>query len=343
MKITNWSAITHKLERSSLYISTTEKVEKMRIETLFVNFDHHNKRLDAFISECLELSRERVKRLIQDDQVQLKGGAIMNKPAQKVETDTYIEVTIPPAESSDITPEDIPLDVLFEDDQVIVVDKPYGLTVHPAAGTPRGTLVNALLFHCRDNLSGIGGVERPGIVHRLDKDTSGVIVVAKTDEAHQSLTEQFKNHTTNRRYATLVYGTLPCSEGVITGNIGRHPKDRKKMTVLQSGGKEAVTTFRVLKEFNEEISLVQLKLRTGRTHQIRVHLTNEGYPIVGDPVYGKAKHLKNTPPEAEFLIKQTERQLLHAFFLAFDHPVSGERLTFQSPLPEDMTDILDRM
>lgn len=315
----------------------------MRTETLFVHFEHHNKRLDAFLSECLDLSRQRVKSLIQSDHVCLKDGDILNKPAQKVETDTYIVVTIPPAESSDITPEDIPLNVLYEDEQVIVVDKPAGLTVHPAAGTPRGTLVNALLFHCKNNLSGVGGVERPGIVHRLDKDTSGVMVVAKTDEAHQSLTEQFKNRTTNRRYAALVYGTLPYKEGVITGNIARHPKDRKKMTVVKSGGKEAITTFRTIKEFNDEISLVQLKLKTGRTHQIRVHLTNEGFPIVGDPVYGKARHLRYTSPEAEFLMKQTERQLLHAFFLAFDHPVTGERLTFQSPLPEDMTNILDRL
>ena len=235
--------------------------------------------------------------------------------------------------------EEIPLEVLYEDGDLVVVNKPPGMVVHPGAGTSGGTLVNALLAHCRD-LSGIGGTLRPGIVHRIDKDTSGVLVVAKNDRAHQSLSDQFKEHTIKRVYLALVFGSPKGEKGRIESAIGRHPVDRKRMSGKSGRGKHAVTHWQVLGRF-AGITLVRLKLETGRTHQIRVHLSETGHPLVGDPVYGGSGRLAGiSDPQLKGLIRALDRQALHAKTLGFIHPTTGKYLEFDTDLPEDMARII---
>ena len=289
--------------------------------------DRDGERLDVFLARMDEtLSRSRVQRLIADGHVMVDGKT--PKASQRLSEGATVAVEMPEPEATDILPEKIPLDILYEDEDVIVVNKARGMVVHPAAGVSRGTLVNALLAHCKD-LSGINGALRPGIVHRLDKDTSGVMIAAKNDAAHRSLAEQIQQKTAKRVYWAILTGNIAEEEGVIHGAIGRNPKDRQKMAVVRENGKDATTKFRVLERFGA-YTLVECRLMTGRTHQIRVHMAYIGHPVVGDPKYGAKK--------CPFSI---EGQALHSKTLMFTHPRTGERMEFEAPLPEDMQMILD--
>lgn len=296
-------------------------------------------RLDRALADALpELSRSRIKSLITDGFVS-PGEATITDPSYRVKQGDQFTVTVPrPAESA-LEGEDIPLEIIYEDDALLVIDKPAGLTVHPGAGQPNGTLVNALIAHCGESLSGIGGVRRPGIVHRLDKDTSGLMVAAKTDTAHASLAAQFEARTIDRAYRAFVWGVPIPLNGEIEANIGRSRQNRTKMAVVRDGiGKTALTRYRTLNTFGRTVSLLECRLATGRTHQIRVHLTHLGHPILGDPTYGKATAHRRSQISAETYtaLEDLHRQALHAAELGFDHPISGERHRFDSPLPADM-------
>ncbi|HKZ46359.1 MAG TPA: RluA family pseudouridine synthase [Thermodesulfobacteriota bacterium] len=296
-----------------------------------------NIRLDIFLSQKLpELTRSRIKNLIEDGLVSLN-----NKPAKagaKIKTGDKIAITIPLPQAIAAEPEKIPLDILYEDKHIIVINKPPGLTVHPGAGRAKGTLVNALLYHCKD-LSGIGGALRPGIVHRIDKDTSGVLIAAKTDKGHQSLSQQFKEHSIKRRYLALVWGIVKGDEDTIDLPIGRHISERKKMSVRTKRGRRAVTHYRVIKRFNN-FTLLEASLETGRTHQIRVHLSAIHHPVVGDPVYGKHAIPSGFPSKITALLKDLKRQALHAQTLGIIHPETKQYLEFTSPLPDDMKEVI---
>jgi len=285
-------------------------------------------RIDKFVAESAEegVSRTQVQDWIRAGAVTVNGSAV--KPNYRLVSGDVVAVTPPEPEDADIRPEPIPLNVVYEDGDVIVVDKPRGMVVHPAHGHTSGTLVNALLHHCRD-LSGINGRLRPGIVHRIDKDTSGLLMAAKNDLAHVSLSEQLKAHTVERAYIALVHGNLPHDQGTIDAPIGRDPHDRKKFAVT-AGGKPSVTHFTALERFGD-YTLVRLRLETGRTHQIRVHMKYIGHPLAGDPVYGRAK----TVP--------LDGQALHAAVLGFVHPRTGEALRFESPIPDDFRRILEML
>ncbi len=281
-------------------------------------------RLDRFLSARCTLSRAVVQRLLEEGNV-LLNGKTPPKSRLLCEGDR-LSLTIPPPKESPLEPEDIPLDVAYEDEHLLVVNKPKGMVVHPAAGHDGGTLVNALLHHCKGGLSGIGGEMRPGIVHRIDKDTSGLLVVAKNDAAHAALSQQFACHSLERKYQAMVYGHFKEGEGQIDAPIGRSPKDRKKMAVSQKeGAKQAVTFYKVLAEY-PGFSHLELRLQTGRTHQIRVHMASLGHPLAGDAVYGPKK-----------VISELRGQCLHAGVLGFVHPASGQFLHFESPLPEYFT------
>ncbi|MCU0752548.1 MAG: RluA family pseudouridine synthase [Akkermansiaceae bacterium] len=290
-------------------------------------------RLDAFLAASLpELSRSRIQTLIREQYI-LVGGEPA-KPRDAVKPGDLITLALPEAVPPEAAPQDIPLDVMFEDEHLLVINKAPGMVVHPAPGNPDGTLVNALLHHCKGRLSGIGGVERPGIVHRLDKDTSGCLVVAKSDAAHQSLVSQFAERSTMEKiYLAVTHGVpKPVSETIFT-HIGRHPVNRQKMAVVNPpGGKAAITDYEVLATDAATLTaLVRCHLHTGRTHQIRVHLHHKGTPIVGDPIYGKPAKNPVLP----------ERLMLHAWKLAFDHPVTGQRHQFESPIPPEFQPWLD--
>ena len=295
-------------------------------------------RLDRFISKASDsLSRSRVKSLIESGQVSLEGKKI-NEPSYRVKSNEIFIISIPEPDSPVPKPEDIPLDVFYEDKDVIVINKPAGLVVHPAPGNINGTLVNALLAHCENSLSGIGGVRRPGIVHRIDKNTSGLMVVAKNDQSHNSLAAQFKEHSIKRNYSAMVWGIPRPKEGVIEANIGRSARDRKKMTVLKSGGKQAITRYKVQKRFGNAAALIDCELSTGRTHQIRVHMLSIGHPLLGDPTYGgKLSRARRTTLENDTLlqINRFSRQALHARSLGFVHPKTLEPLIFEARLPHD--------
>jgi len=287
------------------------------------------KRLDIYLTGMAGgLSRSFVQKLIAEGMV-LVGGEVA-RASYKVKPGDMIALNIPEPEELEVNPEPIPLDIYYEDNDVIVVNKPRGMVVHPAAGNFSGTLVNALLFHCRD-LSGINGVTRPGIVHRLDKDTSGLIMVAKNDAAHFSLAEQLKSRQVKRRYLALVHGHVREESGVVDAPIGRDPRDRQKMAVLDRNSKHAVTHYRVLSRF-DGYTYLQLRLETGRTHQIRVHMAYIGHPVVGDPKYG--------PARPHFGL---DGQFLHAAVLGFKHPRTGEYLEFEAPLPRELEEILDKL
>lgn len=297
-------------------------------------------RLDRVLAAALPaLTRSRVKALIESRRVALAGGATIEEPSRKVKTGECFIVDIPPPEPAEPLPQARDLDIVYEDTDLLVLNKPAGLVVHPAPGNPDNTLVNALLAHCGESLSGIGGVRRPGIVHRLDKDTSGVMVVAKNDEAHQALSKLFAAHDLSREYLALVWGAPKAGSGIIDGPIGRHPKDRKRMTVRRVGGRPARTEYRVEKVFGPPLaptaSLVRCRLHTGRTHQVRVHLAHIGCPVVGDPVYAKPR---NRPGPAA--LKTFARQALHAATLGFRHPRTGRAMTFASELPQDFASLL---
>lgn len=287
-------------------------------------------RLDAFVASNSELSRNAAANLIEDGLITVNGSNASKK--QQVKAGDEIFITEKEPEISEALPENIPLDVVYEDDYIIVINKPSGMVVHPAPGNYTGTLVNALLYHCRDTLSGIGGVMRPGIVHRIDKDTSGLLVVAKCDEAHAALSEELKYHGIEREYRALVVGGFKEDTGTVDYPIGRHPQDRKKMAVIRDGShtaRDAVTHYEVLERFGG-ISYLKLNLETGRTHQIRVHMSYKGHALLGDEVYGKNKTLFETKHPSLF-----NGQALHAKKLTLTHPKTKERMTFECPLPSN--------
>ncbi len=294
-------------------------------------------RLDRALAAALPtLTRSRVKALIESRRVALAdSGRTVEEPSRKVKIGERFVVEIPPPEPAEPEPQALALDILFEDDDLLVLNKPAGLVVHPAPGNPDNTLVNALLAHCGDSLSGIGGVRRPGIVHRLDKDTSGVMVVAKNDAAHHALSKLFAAHDLTRIYQALVWGAPKVKAGTIEAAIGRHPVDRKRMAVRRSSGKRAVTDYWVEKRFGPPLapiaSLVGARLHTGRTHQVRVHLAHIGCPVVGDPVYGRRRN-----SAGPLSLKSFGRQALHAAILEFRHPRTGREMTFATELPHDM-------
>ena len=302
-------------------------------------------RLDAFLARTIPaLSRTRLQRLIAAGRVRANGGPISD-PAAKVKAGQNFAILVP--ESVDARPaaQHIPLAVIYEDAELIVIDKPAGLVVHPASGNPESTLVNALIAHCGASLSGIGGVRRPGIVHRLDKDTSGLMVVAKTDATHAGLAAQFAAHTVERAYRALVWGVPQPRQGTIEGNIGRSPRNRKKMAVLSRGGKSALTRYRVMARYGALASLVECQLATGRTHQIRVHLASRGHPVIGDPVYARAGTARKQalPPAALAALDALGRQALDAYVLGFAHPTTGKWLRFSKELPSDINLLKDSL
>lgn len=295
----------------------------MEIKKIIV--DETGKRIDKYISEKLDLTRSRVQKLIDDGMVSINGNPA--KSSAKVNEGEILIVEIPELKTLEVVPEEIPLNILYDDDDVLVIDKPKGMVVHPANGNYTGTLVNAIMAKYKDNLSGINGVIRPGIVHRIDKDTSGVLVIAKNDKAHLKLAEQLKEHSMTRVYVAVVRGKLKNPVGVIDAPIGRNPKDRKKMGVV-ANGKRAVTHYKVIKELDDS-SIIEVRLETGRTHQIRVHMAYIGHPLLGDNVYSNGKNKYGFVGQA-----------LHAKILGFIHPSTGEYMEFSSNLPEEFEKLL---
>ena len=299
-----------------------------------LNSEEEGERIDKYLSETLtDYSRSYLKNLIDEGRVQVAGKIV--KGSFKVYNGAAITVNLPPVKDVKILPEDMPLDILYEDEDVILVNKPKGMVVHPAAGHYTGTLVNALMFHCRDNLSGINGELRPGIVHRIDMDTTGVVIACKNDLAHRFIAEQLKEHSIKRKYQAIVYGTFKENEGRIEGAIGRSKTDRKKMAIVPNG-KPAVTHYKVLKNFSSpngnNYAHIECELETGRTHQIRVHMTSIGHPLLGDNVYGVAKN--------PFKL---DGQTLHAEMLGFIHPRTKEYMEFHAPLPDYFTKLLTKL
>ncbi len=324
-----------------------------RIETLTVDAEKTGGRLDRVLAEGLPaLSRTRLKALILEGAVSSSGRTILD-PGYRVKSGEALRVSVPPPEPAEPEGEAIPLDIRYEDDALIVIDKPAGLVVHPAAGHPTGTLVNALIAHCGASLSGIGGVMRPGIVHRLDKDTSGVMVVAKTDAAHKSLSAQFADHgrtgDLERGYLAFVWGAPDRPRGTIEAPLDRHPHSRDKIAVRR-GGREAITHWELREVYKGTdgkpvASLIECRLETGRTHQIRVHLAHIGHPILGDETYGTGFRTKMTrlSPGSQAALSDLGRQALHAYLLAFQHPGTGEIQRFQSELPPDLARLRDNL
>ncbi|MBR0464483.1 MAG: RluA family pseudouridine synthase [Clostridia bacterium] len=294
-----------------------------------VEADAQGQRLDAFLTGRTDLTRSRIEKLIRDGCVTVDGAA-PDKAGIKLKEGAVVQLTVPEVRDVNLAPQDLPLEIVYQDGSLAVVYKPSGMVVHPAAGNPDGTMVNALLMKL-DGLSGIGGEMRPGIVHRIDKDTSGLLLVAKNDFSHQALAEQIKAHTVERAYQAIVIGRLKTPEGDVSGPIGRHPTDRKKMAIVP-GGREAHTHY-ILREELKGSSLIEARLTTGRTHQIRVHMASIGHPVLGDPVYGP----KNSPYPV------TGGQLLHAFRLGFIHPVTGERMLFEAPPEARFLEWLDKL
>lgn len=287
-----------------------------------VDSETTDQRIDRTVADAFpELSRSRIQHMAENGCITVNGKTVGKSFKPKV--DDEVAVYIEPAQDDTAQPENIPLDIRYEDDCMLVVNKPKGMVVHPAPGNRSGTLVNALLYHCGGSLSGINGVLRPGIVHRIDKDTSGLLLVAKNDMAHASLAHQIKEHSLTREYAAVVYGKLREPEGIIDAPIGRNPNDRKKMTVTDKNSRPAVTHYYTVEEY-EKFTFVRLRLETGRTHQIRVHMAHIGHPVAGDAVYGPQKNV----------ITELGGQCLHARLLGFDHPVTGERIELSSELPE---------
>ena len=278
-------------------------------------------RIDKCISNYLEsLSRSYIQKIIKDGKAYVNDAVV--KANYKVKVDDKVQFEIPDCEEPDIPPQDIPLDILYEDKDILIVNKPIDMVVHPAPGHYEGTLVNAIMFHCKDELSGINGVLRPGIVHRIDKDTTGSIIICKNDEAHRKIAQQLKEHSITRKYRAIVYGRIMEEEGTVNAPIGRHPTDRKKMAINEKNGKPAVTHYKVLERF-DKYTYIECQLETGRTHQIRVNMTSIGHSLIGDEVYGNAK--------CPFKL---EGQTLHAMTIGFIHPTTGEYVEYEAPLPE---------
>jgi 23S rRNA pseudouridine1911/1915/1917 synthase len=312
---------------------------------LTVAADDAGQRLDRWLAARIpDLSRSRLQQLIRETCVRLDG-AVCRDVAASLKAGQQIDVAVPAPRATALDAQAIALDVVFEDAAVIVVNKPAGLVVHPAAGNPDRTLVNALLAHCGESLRGIGGELRPGIVHRIDKDTSGLLVAAKTEQAHAALAEQFAAHTIERVYDAIVWGVPAPKAGKIAGQIARSPTDRKKMAVTTRGGKYAETHYRVVETLGGAAAWVQCRLKTGRTHQIRVHMAGIGHPLIGDPVYGRNenRHLKRLSETARAAVKQFHRQALHARTLGFAHPASGKPVSFERAPPADFAALLSAL
>ena len=331
----DWEAISQlskKKDSPSTGSGQTEKIKGI--------LDSEGERLDKALAAQTALSRERVKGLLTDGAVTLNGQIVTNA-SLRTSAGAVFAIALAPPEPLELVAQDIPLDIVFEDEHLIVVNKPAGMVVHPAAGNRDGTLVNALLHHCRGSLSGINGVERPGIVHRIDKDTSGLLVVAKSDAAHEGLATQFAAHTVHRRYLAVCAGWPVPTDGTIEGRIGRSDRDRKKMAVLadtSKRGKRAVTHYRTVRRLRDA-ALIECRLETGRTHQVRVHCASIGHALLGDPTYGRApKSLADVFHQLNF-----KRQALHAAELGFDHPISGETCRFSAELPGDMAELIDEI
>lgn len=302
----------------------------MQEERFQIAENENQNRIDRLLAEKIpELSRSYIQKLIKEQQIFVNERPV--KANYKVSVGDFVIVVIPELKEPDIVPENIPLDVLYEDADILIVNKPKGMVVHPAAGHYSGTLVNALMYHCKEDLSGINGVMRPGIVHRIDMDTTGSILICKNDTAHQKMAEQFKVHNMKRIYHAIVHDVIAEDEGTIEGPIGRHPIDRKKMSINDKNGKPAVTHYRVLKRFSK-FTYVECQLETGRTHQIRVHMASIHHPLLGDTVYG--------PSKCPFPL---QGQTLHAKILGIHHPVTGEYLEIDAPLPEYFTNLLDKL
>lgn len=281
-------------------------------------------RLDQYIAgRCMDLSRSYIQKLIKESRVTINKN-IHTKTKTAVQESDIVNVSLPDPKELEIKPQDIPLDILYEDNDVLVVNKPKGMVVHPAPGHYEDTLVNAVLYHCRDNLSGINGVLRPGIVHRIDKDTTGALIVCKNDKAHQKIADQLRAHTITRSYRAIVYNNFSEDEGMINAPIGRHPTNRKKRMVTEKNSKEAITHYKVLDHLNHKFNYIECRLETGRTHQIRVHMSHIGHPLLGDEVYG--------PVNSKF--KNLQGQTLHAATLGFIHPTTEEYMEFSAPLPD---------
>jgi len=321
--------------------------ESQTTYTVPVPEDKGGQRLDRWLAETVAgLSRTRIQRLVGAGLVGLvvDGGptTAIADAARRVRPGEVFAVAVPSPAPAVPEPQAIPLRVVYEDADLVVIDKPAGMVVHPAAGHAGGTLVNALLAHCAGSLSGIGGVSRPGIVHRLDKDTSGLMVAAKNDAAHQALARQFHDHDLERAYYAVVWGVPMPRQGEIAGNIGRSPANRKKMAVLERGGKPALTRYRVIRPLGTAASLVRCDLATGRTHQIRVHMAHRGHPVVGDPLYGGGlRHrLRGAPEPVRRRLATVDSQLLHAFLIGFRHPRTGDFLRFEAEIPLEINDLI---
>ena len=299
--------------------------------SFLVQTDEEGIRLDKFLAEQdNSMTRSYIQKLIKENQVLVNGKT--QKANYKLSFKDEITLTIPEPVSLDILPENIPLSILYEDNDVIVIDKPKNMVVHPAPGHYSGTIVNALLYHCKDNLSGINGILRPGIVHRIDKNTTGAIVVCKNDKAHNSLAMQLKEHSITRKYEAIVYNHFTDSDGMIDAPIGRHPVDRKKMAINYKNGKDAVTHYQLIENLGQNFAYIECKLETGRTHQIRVHMTSINHPLLGDDVYGPSKSKFNL-----------EGQTLHARILGFKHPTTGKYMEFEAPLPEYFKNLIAKL
>ena len=310
-----------------------ERKEQAQMENKVLQAEEFvGERIDKFLSCRLEeVSRSYIQKLIKEGHVSVNGKSV--KANYKLGAGDEISVEIPEAKEPDILPEDIPLDILYEDQDILVVNKPKGMVVYPAAGHYSGTLVNALMYHCKDSLSGINGVMRPGIVHRIDMDTTGSLLVCKNDEAHRILAEQLKEHTIRREYHAIVYGNIKEDTGTVDAPIGRHPTDRKKMSINHKNGKQAVTHYEVLERFGN-FTYIRCRLETGRTHQIRVHMASLHHPLLGDEVYGPSSR----PP-----FPGLKGQVLHAKILGIYHPATGEYMEFDAPLPQYFVDLLQKL
>ena len=304
----------------------------MKVDTFEVIPEQEGERLDKYLSIIYpDVSRSFFQKLIKDNNIKVNDG--VQKANYRIKMDDIVEVTIPDAVETAIVPEDIPLDILYEDDDVLIVNKPKNMVVHPSAGHYTGTLVNAIMYHCKDSLSGINGEIRPGIVHRIDMNTTGSLIVCKNDDSHVNIAQQIKEHSVNRIYEGIVCGIVKEKEGVIDAPIGRNPNDRKKMAVNEKNGKNAVTHYKVIAYLGDKYTYMQFKLETGRTHQIRVHMASIGHPLLGDELYGPAK----CP------VKNLKGQTLHAKTIGFIHPSTNEYVEYEAPLPDYFINLLKKL